>query len=92
MEILAEWHAIEETSFFNKKRIFLDSMAYISGTGAYENKSWNKGSIFFALNHDILIWKKSVTQRLCTLLVSKIGLQIMSSAILSEIVPTYYIL
>ena len=39
MEILAEWHAIEETSFFNKKRIFLDSMAYISGTEAYENKS-----------------------------------------------------
>ena len=65
--ILAELHTIEEISFFNK---ITDTMAHISSTRAYESKSWNRGSIFFTLKHDLSIWYKSVTQRLRTLLVS----------------------
>ena len=45
-------------------------MAHISSKGAYEDKSWKRGSTFFTLKYDLSIWYKSVTQRLRTLLVS----------------------
>ena len=70
--ILAELHTIEETSFFNKITHFSDNMAHISSKGAYENKSWKRGSIFFTLKYNRSIWYKSVTQRLRTLLVSRV--------------------
>ena len=46
-------------------------MAHISSKRIYENKSWNRGSIFFTLKkHDVSVLYKSVTQRLRTFLVS----------------------
>ena len=44
-------------------------MAHITIKRAYENKSWNRDLIFFFLKHNLLIWYKSVTQMLGTLLI-----------------------
>ena len=53
---MGELHTIVETLLFNKIMHFEDNITHISSKRAYENKSWNRGSIFLIVKYDLLIW------------------------------------
>ena len=48
-------------------------MAHISSTRAYESKSWNRGSIFFTLKHDLPFWWNPLPKGYALSLSVKIG-------------------